>query len=171
MNMFRFIQQEGKSEPNKDEKLAESDIKAMKIQELRDHLEVRGLPSKGMETYLEIRRNMLSNLFRFFSGLKPQLIARLLKACKTVANLDESATTELPTESKVDEEEMQGTSDKSNEMNECASNDDSLDIDLAHIVVIDEYDSTKNDSRDDSGSKRVNILYKVTYVQLVKTYL
>lgn len=50
-------------------------------------------------------------------------------------------------------------SNNSNDMHESASND-SIDIDMTDIVVIDEYDSTKNDSKNESSSKRVCIQIK-----------
>lgn len=82
--------------------------------------------------------------------MKPQLIARLSKALKTEENeaiaADNIIDAEMTSENQTD-------CNISNEVNECASND-SMDIDLAHIVVIDEYDSTKTDSK--AESKRVN---------------
>lgn len=99
--------------------------------------------------------------------MKPQLVARLSKALKTeesesivaVENQNESnadASGEAYTTS-VDGVVTGGgggASNSSNDMHESASND-SIDIDMADIVVIDEYDSTKNDSKNESSSKRV----------------
>lgn len=79
----------------------------------------------------------------FLSGLKPQLVARLSKALKVEETEAE--------ERKVDEPE---NNDSNADLHESASNDDSMDIDLADIVVIDEYDSTKNE-KNESSSKRV----------------
>lgn len=90
-----------------------------------------------------------------FLGLKPQLVARLSKVLKTEES--ESILAENQNESIADEPEPQATgSNSSNEAHDCGSND-SMEIDLADIVVIDEYDSTKNDSKHESSSKRVSL--------------
>lgn len=88
--------------------------------------------------------------------MKPQLVARLLKVLKTEEI--ESVCEENQNECNIDATEAQVVSNSSNEVLECASNDNSMDIDLADIVVIDEYDSTKNDSKHDSSSKRVHFI-------------
>lgn len=69
-------------------------------------------------------------------------MARLSKALKAEETEAE--------EKKVDEPE---NNDSNADLHESASND-SMDIDLADIVVIDEYDSTKNE-KNESSSKRV----------------
>lgn len=84
-------------------------------------------------------------------GLKPQLVTRLSKALKSEEN--DSILAENQNESNIDESEAQAGSNSSNGALDCASND-SMDIDLADIVVIDEYDSTKAD-KTESRSKRV----------------
>lgn len=99
-------------------------------------------------------------------GLKPQLVARLSKALKTEEN-ESIVAAENQSESNADGGSGEahttsgdgvmadGTgSNNSNDMHESASND-SIDIDMTDIVVIDEYDSTKNDSKNESSSKRV----------------
>lgn len=88
--------------------------------------------------------------------MKPQLVARLLKVLKTEEI--ESVCAENQNECNIEATEAQIASNSSNEVLECASNDTSMDIDLADIVIIDEYDSTKNDSKHDTSSKRVNII-------------
>lgn len=92
----------------------------------------------------------------FIVGLKPQLVARLIRCLKTEEI--ESVCAENQNVCNIDATEAQVASNSSNEVQECASNDNSMDIDLADIVVIDEYDSTKNDSKHESSSKRVNII-------------
>ncbi|XP_031629279.1 cell division cycle and apoptosis regulator protein 1-like isoform X2 [Contarinia nasturtii] len=103
------------------------DVKTMKIQDLRDQLDARGISSKG---------------------LKPQLVARLSKTLKSEET--ESISAENQNESNVVASATQIASSEINESN------DSMDIDLADIVIIDEYvlDSTKIDSKHDSASKR-----------------
>lgn len=95
--------------------------------------------------------------------MKPQLVARLSKALKTEES-ESLVAAENQSESNPDggSGEAQtmtsgdgGGSNNSNDiMHESASND-SIDIDMADIVVIDEYDSTKNDAKNESSSKRV----------------
>lgn len=80
-------------------------------------------------------------------------MARLSKALKTEES--ELACVESVVESKVEASE---TNDSNADIHDDASND-STDIDFANIVVIDEYDSTKNDSKNDSSSKRVRIVF------------
>lgn len=92
-------------------------------------------------------------------GVKTLLVARLSKALKSEET--DSILAENQNESNIDESEVQaGGTNSSNEVLDCASND-SMEIDLADIVVIDEYDSTKAD-KSESRSKRVksqNILF------------
>lgn len=116
---------------------------------------------------------------KFLSGLKPQLVARLSKALKTeesesivaAENQSESnadgGTGETLTTS-VDGVTAGGGSNNSNDMHESASND-SIDIDMADIVVIDEYDSTKNDTKNESSSKRVCTIEKFLHKENIKT--
>lgn len=92
--------------------------------------------------------------------MKPQLVARLSKALKTeesesivAAEIQSESNTEVHTTS-GDGVTASGGSNNSNDMHESASND-SIDIDMTDIVVIDEYDSTKNDTKNESSSKRV----------------
>lgn len=79
------------------------------------------------------------------------MVARLSKALKIEEK--ESINTETQYESNA---EATGNPVVVNEIIECPSNDNSMDIDMADIVIIDEYDSTKNDSKNESSSKRVN---------------
>lgn len=79
--------------------------------------------------------------------MKPQLAARLSKALKTEES--ESISAKSANADKADEPE---TIDA--DAHESGSND-SMDIDMADIVIIDEYDSTKNDTKNESSSKRV----------------
>lgn len=130
----------------------------MKNQELREQLDARGISSKGQFDTITKHQYFSSFkwLFRFISvcftiGLKPQLVTRLSKALKSEEN--DSILAENQNESNIDESEAQAGSNSSNGALECASND-SMDIDLADIVVIDEYDSTKAD-KTESRSKRV----------------
>ena len=107
-------------------------------------------------------------------GLKPQLVARLSKALK--AEESESICAETQIDSNNDAPEAQLASNSSNEVHDYASNDsmDNMDIDLADIVVIDEYDSTKNESKHESSSKRVIyqfILNFQTNLQIFRTNL
>lgn len=81
--------------------------------------------------------------------MKPQLVARLSKVLKTEES--ESISAESLIETNIDEPEVQAASNSSNEMQDCGSND-SMDIDMADIVVIDEYDSKAEKSE---KSKRV----------------
>lgn len=142
--------QDEKNESTKIEPIpfSDLDVKTMKIQELRDQLEARGLLSKGKCDLFQQISNSVSIFNQtfcmiFLSGLKPQLVARLSKALKAEETEAE--------ERKVDEPE---NNDSNADLHESASNDDSMDIDLADIVVIDEYDSTKNE-KNESSSKRV----------------
>lgn len=80
------------------------------------------------------------------------MVARLSKALKTEES--ESISAENQIESNVDASE---NTSAGNDINECASNENSMDIDLADIVIIDEYDSTKNESKNESSSKKVKI--------------
>lgn len=100
-------------------------------------------------------------------GLKPQLVARLSKVLKTEENESLVAAENQNESNAADDDEAHTTSgggdgtagagsNNSNDMHESASND-SIDIDMADIVVIDEYDSTKNDNKNESSSKRVCI--------------
>lgn len=95
----------------------------------------------------------------FDLGLKPQLVARLSKALKAEEN--DAIAAENLNESNAETTESQADNNAGNDVNEYASND-SMDIDLADIVVIDEYDAindtARNDSKTESSSKRVNIL-------------
>lgn len=100
------------------------------------------------------------------------MVARLSKALKTeesesivaAENQSESnadgGTGETHTTS-GDIVTARGGSSNSNDMHESASND-SIDIDMADIVVIDEYDSTKNDTKNESNSKRVCMIEKIS---------
>lgn len=84
-------------------------------------------------------------------------MARLSKALKTEES-ESLAAAENQNESNAGDGEAHATSgdgsNNGNDMHDSASND-SIDIDMADIVVIDEYDSTKNDSKNESSSKRV----------------
>lgn len=84
-----------------------------------------------------------------FSGLKPQLVARLSKALKAEEN--EAIANDASTESTADDAGNQNISKGSNE----DESNDGMDIDMADIVVIDEYDSTKTDAKHDESSKKV----------------
>lgn len=128
----------------------------MKIQDLRDQLDLRGISSKG-KRWLNFSSERNHNTKLFFTGLKPQLVARLSKTLKTEESESVNAE-DNQNEGNAETSETQAVSNSSNEINECASND-SIDIDLADIVIIDEYDSTKTDSKHDSGSKRVSIIF------------
>lgn len=105
-------------------------------------------------------------------GLKPQLVARLSKALKAEEN-ESIVAAENQSESNADGGSGEahttsgdavttgGGSNNSIDMHESASNDnDSIDIDMTDIVVIDEYDSTKNDTKNESTSKRVCVRLK-----------
>lgn len=83
-----------------------------------------------------------------FSGLKPQLVARLSKALKTEEN--EAIANDASIEN-ITENANQNLSKASNE----DESNDGMDIDMADIVVIDEYDSTKTDAKHDESSKKV----------------
>lgn len=86
--------------------------------------------------------------------MKPQLVARLSKALKSEEN--DSISAEHLNESNTETTENKADS---NDVNECGSNDSmDIDLDLDNIVVIDEYDSTKNDCKNDSSSKRVRTI-------------
>lgn len=93
--------------------------------------------------------SQLMLISRLRTGLKPQLVARLSKVLKTEES--EAALIESANERKDDIGE---NNDSNADVHESASND-SMDIDLADIMVIDEYDSTKNDTKNESSSKRV----------------
>lgn len=93
--------------------------------------------------------------------MKPQLVARLSKVLKTEENESLVAAENQNESNAADGDETHATSGDgvtsgcgSNDLHESASND-SIDIDMADIVVIDEYDSTKNDNKNESSSKRV----------------
>lgn len=116
--------------------------------------------SVSLKIYLHMIQNKPITLYCYI-GLKPQLVARLSKALK--AEESESVCVENQNESNIDTTEVQLASNSSNELHELASND-SMDIDLADIVVIDEYDSTKNESKHESSSKRVNIVNFLPYL-------
>lgn len=84
-------------------------------------------------------------------------MARLSKALKSEEN--ESILAEHLNESIAEPAEAKADSNNSNDVNECGSNDSmDIDLDLDNIVVIDEYDSTKIDSKNDSSSKRVRMI-------------
>lgn len=76
-------------------------------------------------------------------------MARLTKALKAEETeaiaIDASAT---------DDSINQNISKDSSEINDCDSNE-GMDIDMTDIVVIDEYDSTKVDNKQDESSKKV----------------
>lgn len=99
-----------------------------------------------------------------FQGLKPQLVARLskvLKAEETESNLN----------NEEDEDNDHEEEDASDVPTTAAPNDDGIgngsaggaDIDMADIVVIDEYDSTKPEVK---KSKEVS---KNIYFQMVQS--
>lgn len=172
MNLVIYFWQDDKNETPKIEAAHFSDLdaKTMKIQELRDQLDARGLSSKGKYYFFYYVYvcflliiihlfGMIQWIFPFSQcqGLKPQLIARLSKALKSEEN--ESISAEHLNESNAEATENKADSNNSNDINECASNDSmDIDLDLDNIVVIDEYDSTKNDSKHESSSKRVRII-------------
>lgn len=108
------------------------DVKNMKMNDLRDKLDVRGLSSKG---------------------LKPQLVARLSKALRSEENevIAIDASTEFITDDAANQNMSKGSND--DESNDC------MDIDMADIFVIDEYDSTKTDVKHDESSKKVKKNY------------
>lgn len=92
------------------------------------------------------------------------MLARLGKAIKAEeneANKDAAATDNID-----DESSNQNLSKGTNDAPECDSND-GLDIDMTDIVVIDEYDSTKNDGKHDGSSRKV-ILSKQTISSKMK---
>lgn len=90
------------------------------------------------------------------TGLKPQLVARLSKALKTEEN---ESIAEQTIETIIEGSDPQTSTTNNNEINEFASNDSmDIDIDMSDIVIIDEYDSTKNESKHDSSSKRVSTI-------------
>lgn len=167
--LFYFQQHEKPGDGNSKIELihfSDLDVKTMKIQELRDQLDARALSSKGKIfspnkcVFLKLNLNDVVS-----PGLKPQLVARLSKALKTEEN-ESIVAAENQSESNADGGSGEahttsgdgamvgGGSNNSNDMHESASND-SIDIDMTDIVVIDEYDSTKNDSKNESSSKRV----------------
>lgn len=155
-----LFQQDGKRDGKKIEPthFSELDVKTMKIQELRDQLDARNLSSKGTLCSFNLKGFCYGENEKIFEcpnplGLKPQLVARLSKVLKTEES--EPISVEIQNESNIDEPEAQTGSNSSNEINDCASND-SMDIDMADIVVIDEYDSTKAD-KSESRSKRVSL--------------
>lgn len=76
--------------------------------------------------------------------MKPQLTARLTKALKT-------EETDAINESNADDSNHEKTSVYSAD---CGSND-GMDIDMSDIVIIDEYDSTKNESKQEELEKKV----------------
>lgn len=88
-----------------------------------------------------------------FAGLKPQLVARLTKAIK--AEEAEATSANQENDDIAGDADDQNANKANSDAQECLSND-GMDIDLADIVVIDEYDSTKNDKPEES-SKKVRI--------------
>lgn len=80
-------------------------------------------------------------------GLKPQLTARLTKALKIE---ETSALAECIAEDSNQADNSKGSAHSI----DCGSND-CMDIDMADIVIIDEYDSTKNETRQEELEKKV----------------
>lgn len=125
------------------------DVKTMKMTCLRHELEVRNLSSKGTFNVTGSESFPILILTIFMSGLKPQLVARLSKALKVEenkSNEDDTAAAAEP-ESALTE----GAADV---LDENLNSNDGMDIDMADIVVIDEYDSTKTDAKLEDASKK-----------------
>lgn len=103
------------------------DVKTMKLQNLRDELLARNLSTKG---------------------LKPQLTARLTKAINVekASEQEENLAEEdnKPTEDEDELKKDENTKDKIIEDNIDDNDEGTLDFDMADIVVLDEYDGTKN---------------------------
>lgn len=143
----------------------------MKINELREELDARGLSSKGTQLfpYFNVASMAVFLIIILFEGLKPQLQARLQKAIKSDASSGANATEETDTdgvemEKEVEEvvvpNEPETTVIDDHEDN--VHSNDGIDIDMADIIVIDEYDSTKKERK--SRKKVYGMAFKVNSV-------
>lgn len=88
-----------------------------------------------------------TNLANLSTGLRAQLVARLTKALKTEENKPNEGET-IGSDEHADQS-MAGESVAIDALDESIHSNDGMDIDMADIVVIDEYDSTKVDSKSD----------------------
>lgn len=90
-------------------------------------------------------------------GLKPQLLARLMKAIK--ADPDPSLAEDMEPEKGKEEPASKNAVDMIYEEYDDANSHDGIDIDMTDIIVLDEYDSTKKERRHKEPSKkRVHII-------------
>lgn len=80
----------------------------------------------------------------------------MTKALKAEEN--EAIANDALTESITDDAANQNMNKESHE----DESNDGMDIDMADIVVIDEYDSTKADVKNDESSKKVTFLFLKT---------
>lgn len=162
-----------------DDDVAEANVKreiepkSMKINELREELEARGLSAKGNQFgMLIIMYQCQNNPKHLFKGLKPQLQARLQKAIKADAPSGTSATEEAEVDSvelEKDAEEVAVQDDPEttviDDVEDNGHSNDGIEIDMADIIVIDEYDSTKKERK--SRKKVQNSIYgRITEVQI-----
>lgn len=83
--------------------------------------------------------------------MKPQLVARLTKALKVEESKANEAETAENASAGPESTVIESASDA---LDENANSNDGMDIDMTDIVVIDEYDSTKVESKSDEASKK-----------------
>lgn len=95
-----------------------------------------------------------NNPKHLFKGLKPQLQARLQKAIKADAPIGTSATDEAEADSVELEKEAEEVAVQDDpettvidDHEDNGHSNDGIDIDMADIIVIDEYDSTKRERK------------------------
>lgn len=132
------------------------DPKNLKVAELRAELEARNLPSKGELN--KMRKFALIKLKHFvvlISGLKTQLLARLVKALKaeadpTATEADEADAEDVEmTEADAQLSQEQEPASTAEETSQEKLKDDTesemniAEMDMSEVTIIDEYDSTK----------------------------
>lgn len=148
----------------------------MKLNELRDALEAKGLPTKGDYDYSQLLDIPADNksyqtVISHCLGLKSQLQARLSKAIKAdtveIETVAEEAVSEAVDANDGDKETVSQETVESmiiDDVDDSGHSNDGIDINMDDIIVIDEYDSTKKE-RKSKRRVRAHILCEAIHIR------